>query len=60
MQYSALGKELNMPEKTIATPIVDYFVNVRRKKHTKLDAIDQMINWKPVAKKLDKALKRVI
>ena len=46
-----------MPEKTTNTPIVDYFVNVRRKKNTKLDAIDLMINWKLVAKKLDKTLK---
>ena len=47
-----------MPEKKTATPIVDYFVNHRRKKNTKLDAIDLMIEWKPVAKKLDKTLKR--
>ena len=47
-----------MPEKKTASPIVDYFVNIRRKKNTKLDAIDLMINWKPVTKKLDKALKR--
>ncbi len=32
-----------MPEKTTATPIVDYFVKIRRKKNTKLDAIDQLI-----------------
>ena len=47
-----------MPEKKTATPIVDYFVNLRCKKNTKLDAIDLMIDWRPVAKKLDKALKR--
>ena len=47
-----------MPEKKTAIPIADYFVNLRRKKNTKLDAIDLMINWKPVAKKLDKTLKR--
>ena len=51
-------KELSMPEKKTAIPIADYFVNLRRKKNTKLDAIDLMINWKPVAKKLDKTLKR--
>ena len=34
-----------MPEKTTATSIVNYYVNVRRKKNTKLDAIDLMINW---------------
>ena len=54
MLYSASVKELNMPEKKTATPIVDYFVNLRRKKNTKLDAIDSMIEWKPIAKKLDK------
>ena len=58
MLYSASVKELSMPEKKTATPIVDYFVNCRRKKNTKLDAIDMMIEWKPVAKKLDKTLKR--
>ena len=47
-----------MPEKNITTPIADYFVNHRRNKNTKLNAIDQMIDWKPVARKLDKALKR--
>ena len=47
-----------MPEKKTATPIVDYFVNLRRKKNTKLDSIDLMIDWRPINKKLGKALKR--
>ena len=47
-----------MPEKKTATPIVDYFVNLRRKKNTKLDSIDLMIDWRPLNKKLGKALKR--
>ena len=50
MLYSTSVKELSMPEKKTAIPIADYFVNLRRKKNTKLDAIDLMINWKPVAK----------
>lgn len=47
-----------MPEKNTATPIVDYFVNLRCKKNTKLDSIDQMIDWRPVFAKLGRALKR--
>lgn len=47
-----------MPEKITTTPLIDYFVNLQQKKPTKLDAINQMIDWRPVAKKLDKALKR--
>ena len=47
-----------MQEKNAATPIVDYFFSLRRAQPTKLDALDLMIDWKPVAKKLDKALKR--
>ncbi len=47
-----------MPEKTTATPLVDYLINLQHKKPTKLDAINQMIDWRPVAKTLDKALKR--
>ncbi len=51
-------KEKNKSEKKVATPIVEYFVNHRRGKLSKLDAIDMMIEWKSVAKKLDKAHKR--
>ena len=43
-----------MPEEKTAIPIVDYFVNRRRKKNTKPDALDLMIEWMPVATKLDK------
>ncbi len=46
-----------MPEKKPASPIVDYFVNLRRKKNTKLESIDLMIDWRPVNKKLGKAVK---
>ncbi len=47
-----------MPEKKAVAPLVDYFANRQRTKPTKLDAIDMMIDWRPVAKKLNKALER--
>ena len=47
-----------MPEKKAVAPLVDYFANRQRTKPTKLDAIDMMIDWRPVAKKLGKTLKR--
>ena len=47
-----------MPEKKSLAPFVDYFVNLKSTKPTKLDAIDMMIDWKPAARKLDKSLKR--
>ena len=47
-----------MPEKNAVAPLVDYFANRQRTKPTKLDDIDKMIDWRPVAKRLHKALKR--
>ena len=47
-----------MPEKKSLAPFVDYFVNLKSTKPTKLDAIDMMIDWRPAARKLDKSLKR--
>lgn len=37
--------------------IVDYCVSIRHKKNTKLDAIGLMFDWKPAAKRLEKASK---
>lgn len=47
-----------MPEKKGMAPLIDFFANRQRTKPTKLDAIDQMIDWDPVDKKLKKILKR--
>ena len=47
-----------MPEKKGMAPLVDFFANRQRTKLTKLDAIDKMIDWVPVDKKLKNVLKR--
>ena len=39
-----------MPEKKSFARLVDYFVNLKSTKPTKLDAIDMMIDWKPAAR----------
>ncbi len=50
-----------MSEKNIPPSFVDYMTGLKRKnKPTKLDAIDKLINWIPVERKLRKALKRTV
>lgn len=47
-----------MAEKFTRDSLFAPILNLRRSKSTKLDNIDQMIDWRPVRKKLEKSLKR--
>ncbi len=43
-----------MPEKKGMAPRADFFANRQRTEPTRLDAIDQMIDWGPADKKTKK------
>ncbi|MCR4666254.1 MAG: IS5 family transposase [Desulfovibrio sp.] len=47
-----------MAEKESTYTLFDCFINEWRKNNTKLDAIDIMIKWSPIAKRLNRVLKR--
>jgi len=50
-----------MSEKNVPPSIVDYMINLKRKNNpTRLDAINELINWVPIERKLRKKLKRTI